>query len=39
MYFFFRWMLICFKREFSLDDVMYLWEVTIHEKKNNQCFR
>ncbi|CAF2374796.1 unnamed protein product [Rotaria sp. Silwood2] len=27
MYFFFRWMLICFKREFSFDDVMYLWEV------------
>ncbi|CAF1557965.1 unnamed protein product [Adineta ricciae] len=27
MYFFFRWMLICFKREFSFDDVMHLWEV------------
>ncbi|CAF0878331.1 unnamed protein product [Adineta steineri] len=27
MYFFFRWMLICFKREFSFEDVMYLWEV------------
>ncbi|CAF3024525.1 unnamed protein product [Rotaria socialis] len=27
MYFFFRWMLICFKREFSFDDVMCLWEV------------
>ena len=28
MYFFFRWMLICFKREFSFQDVMYLWEVS-----------
>ncbi|CAF0933163.1 unnamed protein product [Didymodactylos carnosus] len=27
MYFFFRWMLICFKREFSFQDVMLLWEV------------
>ena len=27
MYFFFRWMLISFKREFSFDDVMHLWEV------------
>jgi hypothetical protein len=27
MYFFFRWMLICFKREFSFEDVMHLWEV------------
>ncbi|CAF2784107.1 unnamed protein product [Rotaria sp. Silwood2] len=26
MYFFFRWVLICFKREFLFDDVMYLWE-------------
>ena len=31
MYFFFRWMLICFKREFSFDDVMHLWEVNIHQ--------
>jgi len=27
MYFFFRWILICFKREFPFDDVMYLWEI------------
>lgn len=27
MYFFFRWMLIGFKREFSFDDIMHLWEV------------
>jgi hypothetical protein len=27
MYFFFRWILISFKREFSFDDVMHLWEV------------
>ncbi|CAF0813007.1 unnamed protein product [Didymodactylos carnosus] len=27
MYFFFRWMLICFKREFSFQDVLLLWEV------------
>ena len=29
MYFFFRWMLICFKREFSFDDLMHLWEVNM----------
>jgi len=27
MYFCFRWILVHFKREFSFDDTMYLWEV------------
>uniref|UniRef100_A0A915E2X4 Rab-GAP TBC domain-containing protein n=1 Tax=Ditylenchus dipsaci TaxID=166011 RepID=A0A915E2X4_9BILA len=27
MYFCFRWILVCFKREFNFDDTMYLWEV------------
>ncbi|KAI1726786.1 rab-GTPase-TBC domain-containing protein [Ditylenchus destructor] len=27
MYFCFRWILVCFKREFSFEDTMYLWEV------------
>jgi hypothetical protein len=27
MYFCFRWILVAFKREFSFDDIMYLWEV------------
>ncbi|EDO50033.1 predicted protein, partial [Nematostella vectensis] len=26
LYFCFRWLLICFKREFSFDDIMTLWE-------------
>lgn len=27
MYFCFRWLLVWFKREFSIDDIMQLWEV------------
>ncbi|VDM39880.1 unnamed protein product [Toxocara canis] len=27
MYFCFRWVLMCFKREFCFDDIMRLWEV------------
>ena len=27
LYFCFRWLLICFKREFSFPDIMTLWEV------------
>ncbi|KAE9555787.1 hypothetical protein FO519_001001 [Halicephalobus sp. NKZ332] len=27
MYFCFRWILVAFKREFSFDDIMHLWEV------------
>lgn len=27
MYFVFRWILVNFKREFSFDNIMYLWEV------------
>lgn len=29
MYFTFRWILILFKREFSMTDIMRLWEVSI----------
>uniref|UniRef100_A0AC34RMS9 Rab-GAP TBC domain-containing protein n=1 Tax=Panagrolaimus sp. JU765 TaxID=591449 RepID=A0AC34RMS9_9BILA len=27
MYFCFRWILVAFKREFSFDDIMHLWEI------------
>lgn len=27
MYFCFRWILVCFKREFTFEEIMYLWEV------------
>ena len=38
MYFFFRWMLICFKREFAFNDVMHLWEVTEWSRTGNDSF-
>lgn len=37
MYFFFRWILICFKREFPFDDVMYLWEVKLKGRWNREA--
>ena len=33
LYFCFRWLLICFKREFSMDNTLVLWEVRIRDKK------